>query len=65
MLSICDAGKTLESPLDSKEIESINLKGSQPSVLIGRTGAKAEAPYFGHLMQRDDSLEKDPDAEKD
>ena len=41
MLSNCDAGKTLESPLDSKEIESVNLKGSQPSVLIGRIDAEA------------------------
>ena len=50
--------KTLESPLDSKEIKPVNLKGNQPWIFIARTDAEAEAPYFGHLMQRTDSLEK-------
>ena len=36
--------KTLESPLDSKEIKPVNLNGNQPWIFIGRTDAKAEAP---------------------
>ena len=48
--------KTLESPLDSKEIQSVHPKGNQSWIFIGRTGIEAE--YFGHLMQRTDSLEK-------
>ena len=39
-------GKTLESPSDSKEIKPINPKGNQPSILIGRTDAEAEAPIL-------------------
>ena len=50
--------KTLESPLDCKEIKPVNLKGNQSWIFIGRPDAEAEAPYFGHLMQRTDSLEK-------
>ena len=51
--------KTLESPLDCKEIKPINPKGNQSWIFIGRTGAEAETPvYFGHLMQRTDYLEK-------
>ena len=50
--------KTLESPLDCKEIKPVDLKGNQSWIFTGRTDAEAEAPYFGHLMQRADSLEK-------
>ena len=50
--------KTLESPLDCKEIQPVHPKGSQSWIFIGRTVAEAEAPYFGHLMWRTDSLEK-------
>ena len=50
--------KTLESPLDCKEIQPVHPKGDQSWVFIGRTDAEAEAPYFGHLMQRTISLEK-------
>ena len=50
--------KTLESPLDSKVIKSVNPKGNQLWLFIGRTDAEAEAPITGHLMQRTDSLEK-------
>ena len=50
--------KTLESPLDSKEIKSIHPKGNQSQIFFGRTDAETEAPNFGHLMQRADSLEK-------
>ena len=50
--------KTLESPLDCKEIQSVYPKGYQSWVLIGRTDVEAETPIFGPLMQRADSLEK-------
>ena len=51
-------GKTLESPLDCKEIQPVHSKGDQSWVFIGRTDAEAETQYFGHLMRRVDSLEK-------
>ena len=38
--------KTLESPLDSKEIKPVNPKGNQSQIFIGRTGAEAEAPIL-------------------
>ena len=47
--------KTIESPLDRKEIQPVNAKWNQPWIFIGRTDT--EAQYFGHLMQRVDSLE--------
>ena len=51
--------KTLESPLDRKEIQPVHPKGNQPRIFIGRTNAEAEAPVLcGHLMGRTDSLEK-------
>ena len=50
--------KALESPLDCKEIQPVHSKGNQSWVFFGRNDAKAEPPYFGHLMQRVDSLEK-------
>ena len=50
--------KTLESPLDCKEIQPVNPKGNQSWIFIRRTDAEAEAPYFGHLLWRADSLEK-------
>ena len=50
--------KTLESPLDHKEIKPVNPKGNQSWIFTGRTTAEAEVPYFGYLMQRTDSLEK-------
>ena len=50
--------KTLESPLDCKEIQPVHPKGDQPWVFFGRNDAKAETPILGHLMQRFDSLEK-------
>ena len=49
--------KTLESPLDCKEIQPVHPKGDQSWVFIGRTDAEAETPV-GHLMRRVDSLEK-------
>ena len=50
--------KTLERPLDCKEIQPVQPKGDQSWVFIGRTDAEAETPVFGHLMRRVDSLEK-------
>ena len=50
--------KTLESPLDCKEIQPVHSEGDQPCDFFGRNDAKAETQYFGHLMQRVDSLEK-------
>ena len=45
--------KTLESPLDSKEIQPVHPKGDQSGLML-----KLKLQYFGHLMQRADSLEK-------
>ena len=50
--------KTLESPLDYKEIQPVHPKGNQSWIFIGRTDAEAETPIFGHLMWRTDSMEK-------
>ena len=50
--------KTLESPLDCKEIQLVHPKGNHSWLFIGRTDAEAEVPMIGHLMQRTDSLEK-------
>ena len=50
--------KALESPLDCKEIQPVHPKGDQSWVFIGRTDVKLKLQYFGHLMQRTDSLEK-------
>ena len=44
--------------MDCKEIQPVHSKGDQPWVFFGRNDAKAETPYFGHLMRRVDSLEK-------
>ena len=50
--------KTLESPLDCKEVQPVHPNGNQSWIFIGRTDAEAELQYFGHLMQRADSFEK-------
>ena len=50
--------KTLESPLDCKEIQPVPPKGVQSWVFIGRTYAEAETLIPGHLMPRADSFEK-------
>ena len=51
--------KTLESPLDCKEIQPVHFKGDQPWVFLGRNDAKAETPVLWPLfMRRVDSLEK-------
>ena len=50
--------KTLESPLDCKEIQPVHSKGDQSWVFVGRTDAELKLQYFGHLMWRVNSLEK-------
>ena len=51
--------KTLESPLDCKEIQPVHPKGNQSWILIGRSFMlKLKLQYFGHLLERTDSLEK-------
>ena len=52
--------KTLESPLDCRDVKPVNLKGNKPWIFIGRTGLmlKLKLQSFGHLMRRADSLEK-------
>ena len=50
--------KTLESPLDCKEIQPVHLKGDQSWVFIGRMMLKLKLQYFGQLMRRADSFEK-------
>ena len=50
--------KTLESPLDCKEIQPVHSKGDQSWVFIGRNDVKLKLQYFDHLIRRVDSLEK-------
>ena len=50
--------KILQSPLDCKEINSINLKGNQPQIFFEGLMLKLKLQYFGHLMQGANSLEK-------
>ena len=50
--------KTLESPLDCKEIQPVHPKGNQPWISLEGLMLKLKLQYFGHLMQRTDSLEK-------
>ena len=57
--------KTLESPLDCKEIQPVHSKGNQSWIFIGRTDAEAEAPVLWPLDVKNLLLGKDPDAGKD
>ena len=50
--------KTLPSPLDCKEIKPVDPKGNQSSILLEGLTLKLKCQYFGHLMQRANSLEK-------
>ena len=50
--------KTLESPLDCKEIQPVHPKWNQSWIFIGRTVLKLKLHYFGHMMQKTDSFEK-------
>ena len=57
--------KTLESPLVCKEIKSVNPKGKQPWIFIGRTDAEAEAPILWPSDARSQLIGKNPDVGKD
>ena len=57
--------KTLESPVDCKEIKPVNLKGNQPGIFLGRTDAEAEAPILWPPDVKNRLTGKDPDAGKD
>ena len=57
--------KTLESPLDSKKIKPVNLKGNQPWIFTGRTDAEAEVPILWPPNLKSRLTGKDPDAGKD
>ena len=48
--------KTLESPLDFKETQPVHLKEISPRISVEGMMLKLKLPYFGHLMQRVDSL---------
>ena len=57
--------KTLQSPLDCKEIKPVNPKGNQLWIFIGRTDAEVEAPIFWPPDEKSQFTGKDPDAGKD
>ena len=57
--------KTLESPLDCKEIKPVNPKGNQSWIFAGKTDAEAEAPIFWPPDVKNWLLRKDPDAGRD
>ena len=56
--------KTLESPLDYKEIQPVNPKGNQPWIFIGRTDVEAETPILWPPDVKSWLTGKDPDAGK-
>ena len=60
-----DSLDLLESPLDCKEIQPVNLKGNQPCILIGRSDAKVKAPILWPLDGKNWLIGKDPDPGKD
>ena len=57
--------KTLESPLDSKEIQPVHSKGDQSWIFIGRTDAEAETPELWPPDAKNWLIHKDPDVGKD
>ena len=57
--------KTLESPLDSKEVKPVNPKGNQPWIFTGRTNAEAEAPILWPSDGKIRLIRKHPDGGKD
>ena len=57
--------KTLESPLDCKEIQPVHPKGNQSWIFIGRTGIEAETPILKPPDAKSWVIGKDPDAGKD
>ena len=58
MLLNCVLEKTLESPLDCKEIQPVHPKEISPAYSLEGLMLNLKLQYFGHLMQRTDSLEK-------
>ena len=50
--------KTLESPLDCKDIQPVHSEGDQPGISLEGMMLKVKLRYFGHLMRRADSVEK-------
>ena len=57
--------KTLESPLDCKEIQPVHPKGNQSRIFIGRTDTEAETPVLWAHVAKSGVVGKDPDAGKD
>ena len=57
--------KTLESPMGSKGVKPLNLKGDQSWIFIGRTDAEAEAPMFWPPYAKSQLIRKDLDSGKD
>jgi len=57
--------KTLESPLDCKDIQHVNPTGNQSWVFIGRTDVEVETPLLGPPDAKNRFTGKDPDAGKD
>ena len=57
--------KTLESPLDCKEIRPVNPKGNQPCIFIGRTDTEAESLILWLPDVKNQLIGKDPDPGKD
>ena len=56
--------KTLENPLDYKEVNTVHPKGNQSQIFIGRTDAEAEAPVLWPPDAKSQLIGKDPDAGK-
>ena len=65
MLLNCGVEKTLESPLDCKEIQPVHPKGNQSWIFTARTDAKAETPILWLRDTKNWLIGKDPDAGKD
>ena len=65
MLLNCVLEKTLESPLDCKEIKPVNSKGNQFRIFVGRTDAEAEAPILWPLDSKSRLIGNDLDTGKD
>ena len=63
--SIVVLEKTLESPLDSKEIQPVRPRGIEPWIFTGKTDAKAETPILWPRDGKSELTGKDPDAGKD
>ena len=57
--------KTLESPLDCKEIQPVHPKGNQSRIFIGRTDSETEAPILWPPYAKNQFVGKDPDVGKD